>query len=246
MDGMSLEKAGLYEKYRLPYAREAVNDLLTRIGEVEIVADIGTGTGQLARLFAIRSAKVYAVEPDPSMRQVAGIALADLATIEIRVGWAEQTTLADNSIDLIVVGNAFHRFRPEACPELRRILKKSGWVALFSYTYLNRAFTDTLFARLATLEGIVSRQQKPWHRLSPQELFGNGQIYTRSYRQSPAQDWTAFFGAACAGIEAPDQDNEEFAPFETINREVFDMFAVNGRIQIDYETQVVFGQSLVE
>ena len=148
---ISLEKATLYEKYRLPYATEMADDLLECIGKVEVIADIGTGTGQLARRFADRSTKVYAVEPAPAMRQVASAAMADLATVEIIAGFAEQIPLAENSIDLIVVGNAFHRFKPEACGELRRILKKQGWIALITYDVTNRAFADMLFSKLAEL-----------------------------------------------------------------------------------------------
>lgn len=148
MSAISIEKATLYETYRLPYAPEAVAEILGRIGQVRVVADIGAGTGQVARLFADRSAKVYVIEPDPAMRQVASSALSGFASIEILAALAEQTTLADYSIDLIVIGNAFHRFRPEACAELRRILKQQGWIALFAYTFLNKAFTDMLFSKL--------------------------------------------------------------------------------------------------
>lgn len=99
---MTIEKAALYEKYRLPYAERAVADLLDYIGAVQVVADIGAGTGQLARLFAQRCTRVYAVEPDPAMRQVASTALVDWANIELRDGCGEQSTLAERSLDLIV------------------------------------------------------------------------------------------------------------------------------------------------
>jgi ubiquinone/menaquinone biosynthesis C-methylase UbiE len=240
--GISIEKATLYEKYRLPYADEMVTDLSKRIGNVEVVADIGAGTGQLARMFASRCAKVYAVEPDPAMRKVAATSLAGLPTVEILAGSAEQTTLAENSIDLIVVGNAFHRFRPEACAELCRILKEQGWIALVTYTFLNQAFTDMLSSNLTALQGLTRKIEKSWHRTPVQNLFGDGQIHTLSYPQSHTEDWTAFFGAACAGIEAPERADRGFAQFEATNRDIFGAFAVDGKIQIDYETRVQFGQ----
>lgn len=244
MSAIGIEKAMLYGKYRLPYASEAVDDLLGRIGRVQVVADIGAGTGQLARLFADKCARVYAIEPDPAMRQVAAASLAGLATVKILAGFAEQITLPENCVDLIVVGNAFHRFKLEACKELVRILKKQGWIALFTYRFLNQAFTEMLFPRLAALKGMAGKIDKSWHRTPIQGLFGSGQIHTLSYRQSHMEDWTAFFGAACAGIEAPGRGDQEFVQFEALNREVFDAFAVNGKIQIDYETQVSFGQPL--
>jgi hypothetical protein len=52
----------------------------------------------------------------------------------------------------------------------------------------------------------------------------------------------AFWGAACAGIEAPEPDEPAFAQLEALNREVFTAFAVNGMIQIDYETVVTFAR----
>ena len=117
MGGMTLEKAALYEKYRLPYAREAVDDLLQRVDPVHVIVDVGSGTGQLARLFAGRCDRLFAVEPDASMREVAGVVLSRWPAIEMVDATAEQTTLPAASVDLIVVGNAFHRFRPEACDE---------------------------------------------------------------------------------------------------------------------------------
>ncbi len=246
INAITIEKAMLYEKYRLPYANQAIGGLLGHIGEVQVVADVGSGTGQLARLFADRCAKVYAIEPDPAMREVASASLASFATVEILAGFAEQTTLAENSVDLIVIGNAFHRFRPEACQELGRILKKPGWIALFTYTFVNKAFTEMVFPKLAALKGVASKMERSWHRTPVQNLFGNGQIHTLNYRQSHTEDWTAFFGAACAGIEAPNRNDQDFVQFETLNRQAFDAFAVNGKIQVDYETQVSFGQPLFQ
>jgi SAM-dependent methyltransferase len=242
---VSVERATLYEKYRLPYASQAVTDLLDYIGPVQVVADIGAGTGQLARLFAERCTRVYVVEPEPAMRQVASTALADWNAIRIRAGCAEQTTLAERSLDLIVVGNAFHRFKPEACAELRRILKPSGWVALFSYE-TDKALEGMLSERLAALKGAQRRVARVWHGMPARALFGKARTHTRSYRQSRTDDWATFFSAACTWLEAPYPGDREFGTFEAIYREVFDAFAVNGAIKIKYKTQVTFGQPLVD
>jgi SAM-dependent methyltransferase len=243
---MNLEKALLYEQHRLPYPAELVGDLLQHTGAVQVVADIGAGTGQLARLFAKRSVKVFAVEPEPAMRQVGSGALAHFPAIEFRAGSAEETTLAEKSLDLIIVGNAFHRFRPEACSEFRRILKQEGWIALVAYTFTNRAFTDMLFPKLAALKGTASRIDNAWRRMPLEAVFGKGPIRATTYRQLHTQDWTALFGNACAGIEAPEHTQPDFGQFEALNREVFDAFAIDGKIQISYETGVSLGQPLFQ
>jgi len=242
---MNIEKASLYEKYRLPYAREAIDDLLGITGDVQVVVDIGAGTGQLARLFAGRCEKVYAIEPDTAMRQVAAIALADYPSVEIMAGCAEKIPLAHESIDLIVIGNALHRFKPEACDELRRILKKNGWIALFRYVFTHRAYMEMLFTKLADLSSVVNRIDEASYHTPAEALIGEGQIRKFSYSQSCLEDWGTFFGAACAGMEAPEPHEGDFAHFEAINRDVFDAFSMDGKIKIEYETQVTFGQPLV-
>jgi ubiquinone/menaquinone biosynthesis C-methylase UbiE len=241
-DGMTLEKARLYEKFRLPYANEMVDDLLKQTGAISVVADIGSGTGQLARLFAANSTHIYAVEPDSAMRQVAAEVNKAYPNIQIVDGRAEQTTLPDNSIDLIVIGNAFHRFQPPAIHELLRILKSSGWVAVIFYVFTNQAFTDRLFSQLSQLESLASRSKQNWHRMPIENLFGEHPIHTLHYAQSSTEDWEAFWGSACSGIEAPSPHDEDFARFEAINKEVFNNFAVNNRIRIDYEITVYMGQ----
>jgi SAM-dependent methyltransferase len=245
-NAVSVEKAMLYERYRLPYARELVGGLEQHIGKSRVVADIGAGTGQLARLFADKSTKVYAIEPEAAMGQVASASLARFANVEVYAGVAERTALASDSIDLIVVGNAFHRFKVEVCEEFRRILSEQGWIALVTYSFTDKAFTDALFSELAELRTVSARIEKAWHKTPVEALFGDGRIHTLSYCQSHTEGWSAFFGAACAGIEAPEPTDREFAQFEILNRKVFDTFAVNGEIQIDYETRVSFGRPLRE
>jgi ubiquinone/menaquinone biosynthesis C-methylase UbiE len=243
---MTIEKARLYEKYRLPYAGQAVNDLLAYIGPVKVIADIGAGTGQLAKLFAGRSHRIYAVEPDRAMRQIASDVLADFTSTEVLAGSAEQTSLPERSVDLIVVGNAFHRFEPEACNELQRILKPDGWIALFTYLITNHALADLLFANFAALKSVASQLDKTWHEVPTLALFGNGNVHTLRYQQRRTDDWTTFFGMACGRLEAPTPGDEDFGRFAADNRDAFEAFAVNGEIQIEYETQVRFGQPLVQ
>ncbi len=239
---MNVEKALLYEKYRLSYAAEMVSDLLSHTGEVEVVADIGAGTGQLARLFAVRCARVIALEPDPAMCKVGSNALAGFPAVKFLGGVAEAIALAENSVDLLLVGNAFHRFKAQACAEIRRILKKPGWVALVGYSFTDRAYTEMLFPKLAALKGVAARIEKSWPRTPVENLFGQSPTQELHYCQAVTEDWTTFFGGACAGIEAPERGDPEFEQFEEINRDVFESFAVNGKIRIEYETRVTFGK----
>jgi len=239
---MSMERAELYEKYRMPYAQDAVPDLLRRIGDIDVVADIGAGTGQLARQFAPHCRIVYAVEPDASMRSVAQDALAGLCAGVVD-GTAERTTLAWQSIDLIVAGNALHRFRYEACAEFARVLRPEGWLAVFSYESLDTAFQESLVAKLSSLPQLPAKSKRAFHRVSHASFFSGAETLSVRYEQSCIREWDEFFGAACAGIESPERSDVEFSQFEQVNRELFEEFAENGRITLRFATSIVFGQS---
>ena len=99
---------------------------------------------------------------------------------------------------------------------MRRILRRRGWIALVSYTFTDRAFTDMLFPKLAALKGMAAREEQARHRTPMQDLFGEAAIHTLRYLQSFTEDWSAFFGGARSGIEAPEGDDPEFEQFEAL------------------------------
>lgn len=87
------------------------------------IADLGSGTGLLSRLFLDAGHTVYGIEPNDAMR-------AQDPNPNTRKARAEATTLPDGSIDAAVAGQAFHWFDPEATKkELLRILRGPRLVA---------------------------------------------------------------------------------------------------------------------
>ena len=93
--------------------------------------DCATGSGQAAVLLADHFKKVVA--SDASGGQIEN-ASREKANIEYAVFTAEQTPLADQSIDLITVAQALHWFDHAAFfSEVRRVLRPDGIFAAFSY-----------------------------------------------------------------------------------------------------------------
>jgi len=126
------KKAEDYAIYRPAYAPEAIDALLklTGFGANWVVADIGSGTGNVSRHLVSQARQVFAVEPNTAMRRQAEHLLNSHASFKSIAGTAEQTTLASHSIDLITVGQALHWFEPQATMiEFARILKPGGWLA---------------------------------------------------------------------------------------------------------------------
>lgn len=88
------------------------------------VADVGSGTGKLTRLFLDHGNRVYGVEPNREMREAGERELASYPRFVSVGARAEETTLPTASVDLVAAGQAFHWFRPaEAKREFLRILR---------------------------------------------------------------------------------------------------------------------------
>jgi ubiquinone/menaquinone biosynthesis C-methylase UbiE len=122
--------ADVYERARPEYPAEAVawivEELDLRAGRT--VLDLGAGTGKLTRALVPTGAHVIAVEPG---EQVLAELRRVLPDVETRLGPAEAIPLADDSVDAVTIGQAFHWFRhDEAVPELHRVLRPAGAVAL--------------------------------------------------------------------------------------------------------------------
>ncbi|MFL6028790.1 MAG: class I SAM-dependent methyltransferase [Gaiellaceae bacterium] len=122
--------ADVYERARPEYPAEAIAWLVEQLDlrEGRTVLDLGAGTGKLTRALVPTGARVVAVEPGEAM-------LAQLRRVVPEVdavlGAAESIPLDDKSVDAITVGQAFHWFRhDEAIPELHRVLRPGGAIAL--------------------------------------------------------------------------------------------------------------------
>lgn len=131
--GLFSGRSDNYSKYRPSYPLEIIALLEKNAGltRKSVVADIGSGTGILSRLFVENGNSVFCVEPNPDMRKKAENNLSGAVRCRIIDGTAENTTLPESSVDLVTAGQSFHWFNPDkAAGEFRRILRNRGKVAL--------------------------------------------------------------------------------------------------------------------
>ena len=122
-----------YVKYRPHYPGEIIGYLSKTIGLTPetLIADIGCGTGISSRLFLENGNEVIGVEPNAAMRAAAAEYLSEFPRFTLINGTAEGTTLADDSVDVVLAGQAFHWFDlAKTKPEFKRILAPGGHVVL--------------------------------------------------------------------------------------------------------------------
>ncbi|MCB1121892.1 MAG: methyltransferase domain-containing protein, partial [Verrucomicrobiae bacterium] len=122
-----------YVRYRPHYPDALVKTLEEQrvLQGGSIVADVGSGTGISTELFLKKGYSCIGVEPNRDMRLAAERELRAYPAFTSAEGSAEETGLEENSVDLVIAGQAFHWFDQQASKlEFNRILKTGGHVAL--------------------------------------------------------------------------------------------------------------------
>jgi A/G-specific adenine glycosylase len=122
--------AAAYELARPGYPDEAVAVLVGMLGIAAgvQVLDLAAGTGKLTRRLIELGASVIAIEPVRGMRRELQQAVAG---VEVLDGTAESIPLADASVDVVTVAQAFHWFdAPLALAEIARVLRPGGGLAI--------------------------------------------------------------------------------------------------------------------
>jgi precorrin-6B methylase 2 len=105
-----------------------------------VVADIGAGTGYLARRMApavMPGGKIWAVDVQPEMIRLlqAGVKRSGLAQIEPRLGAVDDVRLPAGSVDLAVMVDVYHElaYPYEVMTSIMKALKPGGRVVFVEY-----------------------------------------------------------------------------------------------------------------
>lgn len=136
--GFFCGKAGYYARYRRGYPEAVFDTIVSRfsLAPSSALLDLGCGTGNVAIPLARRGLRVYAVDPDPEMRE-AGRQRAEADAIH-GISWmagsdATVTTLGLPLIRLCTMGLSFHWMdRPNVLRALDTLIEPAGGVACIS------------------------------------------------------------------------------------------------------------------
>ena len=237
-----------YIKYRPQYPREVLEFLRAELGlrPSSVIADIGSGTGILARLFLEHGNTVFGVEPNRAMREAGEELLRDFPNFRSVDGTAEATTLADACVDFVTAGQAFHWFDiPRTRAEFQRILRPGGWVVL---VWNNRLLDASSF--YVAYENLLLRYGTDYAKVSSRhadeaalreffrtdyglEVFDNHQDF----------DYEGFRGRLLSSSYIPPEGDPRYAPMLDELRKIFEEHRTpEGRVRFEYDTEVYYGQ----
>jgi SAM-dependent methyltransferase len=231
-----------YIKYRPSYPLEIIDFLKEKITLTEdtVIADIGSGTGILTKLFLENGNQVYGVEPNKDMRKAAEKILQGFTNFTSLEGSAESTGLEENYIDLIIAGQAFHWFDVgEVKREFKRILKPNGNVALI---WNNRGKVGTDFN--SSYENFILKYGTDYREIKKNDgnmdLFFNYQKET--FYNFQELDFPSFKGRVLSSSYIPLTDNPIFPKMILELEDLFNIHQRNGIIRIEYDTEVYLGK----
>ena len=236
-----------YVKYRPRYPRQVMDILREECGLLPewTVADIGSGTGFSTELFLANGNPTFGVEPNGPMREAAESLLEGYSNFTSIGGTAEETTLPDHCVEMVVAGQAFHWFdRARTKVEFRRILRPGGWVVLMWNE--RRQGVPFLDAYQRMLEEHSPEYRVADHRDIDSRVIGEFyspsgfQLRTIPYEQ--AFDFEGLKGRLLSSSYAPEPGQPAHEPMMSELRRIFDCHQSDGQVRFEYDTRVYFGQ----
>lgn len=240
-----------YARYRPRYPQNMLNLLQQETGLESswVVADVGSGTGASAELFLDAGHVVYGIEPIAPVREAAktllGLRYPGFQSI---AGSAEFTTLPKHSIDLVVCAQSFHSFEPTAVrAEFCRVLRAPPWAVLI-WNERRKNVTSFMcdYERLLLHEFGEDSAQSLFRNVTSCEslarFFGSSDYGATRLLNCQTLDLDGLTGQLASTSYSPECGDGRKSVSPAAARELFEKHQTDGRVQIDYDTIVYWGQ----
>ncbi len=243
------DRVSSYVKARPGYPAEVVEVLRNNCGLTgsTVVADVGSGTGILARMLCEHAQAVYGVEPNDAMRAASKQFLTGHLNFVPVNGAAENTTLPATSVDLITVAQAFHWFdQKEARHEFMRILKPNGFTVLIwndrrtTGSPLAEAYERLLVDFGTDYAEVQSRGKQTLETL--ERFFGHSQIKKSTVPNAQRLEREDFVERAISASYMPNESNPRYRDMVARAQQIFDENHHGGSVVLEYDTNIYFAQ----
>lgn len=245
--GLFSNKAKWYQKSRPDYAREWIEDLRAKwkVNSDTIIADIGSGTGILSKQLLELGCTVYAVEPNDAMRLCAEQTLGSISQFVSINATAENTTLLEHSVDIVVAAQSFHWFSMDAFrAECQRVLHQDGLVMLVwnmrvqnnEIVKKNKEICQKYCPLFRGFSGNIQEQSEKIHR------FFKGSYEKKSYPNSLHYTKEQFIERNLSSSYSLAEKDTHYQAYNRALAALFNQYAKNDTICMPYETVCYVGR----
>lgn len=236
-----------YVKYRPHYPIEIIDLLAARCGLTpeSVIADVGSGTGILTKMFLENGNPVIGVEPNKEMREAGEQYLEEFARFTSIDGSSEATRLPAHAIDFVLAGQAFHWFdQVKTRAEFLRILKPDGVVVLI----WNDRRTDTT-PLLRDYEALLQQYGTDYKEINHKNVqdkavftpFFGGDFFEAAFDNVQRFDFDGLMGRLHSSSYVPAKNHPHYAPLAARAKEIFTMHQQGGEVAFEYDTRVYYG-----
>jgi SAM-dependent methyltransferase len=236
-----------YIAYRPGYPAAILKLLAEECGMTHdsVVADVGSGTGIWSESLLENGARVFGVEPNREMREAGERLLRNHIRFTSIAATAEATRLADQSVDLVTVAQAFHWFNRERTrAEFVRILKPGGWVVLI---WNDRRTDSTPFLR--AYEGLLREFATDYAQVNHRHIddaviggfFAPQPFRLRVFENRQSLDFDGAKGRLLSSSYTPEASHPKHEGMLRELKAIYDAHQRDGTVVFEYDTKVYLG-----
>jgi len=234
-------KAESYDIGRPEYPEEFFDFLYneTSLKKSDVIADIGGGTGKVAKHFLERGNKVIIIEPDNDMLHIADKKLSKYPNYSSFQRTAEDTGIETNSIDCIFCGNSYYWFeRGKVVPEFKRILHKKGIVVT---SWIGSGFFNKYADELSEIYGKYGKPVLRKRYESP--VFHTGTFQEKSLSYVVYQTADEFLHGLLSESDSPAPGTDTYKPFCEKIKELFEKYSNNEKFETAFQAHCMVGNA---
>ena len=243
--GRFSRRADWYASCRPGYPARVIAILEKEIGFTSrsVVADVGSGTGLLTRVFLENGNRVFGIEPNDSMRAYAERDLGGFRNFVSVKGTAEATALPSKSVDLVAAGQALHWFDPgRAAEEFSRICKPGGSLCV--------AYNSRRNDRVGRAYGEIVRRYERDRAQVPEEsakyiarFFKRGECLKFEVPNEQSLDLEGLLGRLLSASYMPPPDEKRaYTRLRGDVTKMFERLSAGGTLKLRYRTRISVGR----
>jgi SAM-dependent methyltransferase len=236
-----------YRAHRPRYPREIVDVLRRECGlkPESVIADVAAGTGLLAEIFLEKGNPVIAVEPNKAMREACEELRERFPRLRCVKGTAEETGLADGSVDVVTVGQAMHWFDLVATRrEFARVLRPGGWcVVAYNHRRMRGdAFHDgyeRILVEFGKDYGSVQSSHLTENKLAA--FFAPAEMRCTTLPNHQDLTLDGLRGRVLSSSYMPQEGDAKYPATMDAVDDLFARHAKDGVVRMEYETAICWG-----